>query len=335
MNYLIFGDIHISQSSLKECELIFQEIVGLCNKYSITHLISLGDNFDNNKPTASELNCFGKFIRQLGNRKIILLAAQSHESETLELSSVDIYGILSNNVTVCKEYKDQNHLYCGHFVLTDSNKNYGAKLSKENLKNYAYVFLGHQHSYQVIKPNICHLGSCRWINFDEAKDKHKVVALISDYCGEKEEVHFLGLKSPIPMIEIELGKNEEKIFNLPIDNDGRGQDKGKESGILGIKQPILRSLAEVIAFLDKTDPKTKVKVKILDFESFRQFLPLCNKYSTKFETFKYETSFEVVSANNQKCINKEMISFKESFTNWLKNQKIDPKIMEILQKEVE
>lgn len=95
------------------------------------------------------------------------------------------------------------------------------------------------------------------------------------------------------------------------------------------------NINDLINFLDKTSPKTKVKVKILDFESFRLFLPLCNKYSTKFVTFKYETSFEVVSVNNQKDTQTEMTSFKESFRNWLKQQTIDSKIAEILQKEIE
>ena len=133
----------------------------------------------------------------------------------------------------------------------------------------------------------------------------------------------------------ELDKKKEKSPILPIDNGVQAQYNGKESGILGLKQPILRSLAEVIALLDKTDPKTKVKVKILDFESFRQFLPLCSKYSIKFETFKYSTEFTVISDNVQKGILNEMTSFKESFTNWLRQQNVDQKIKEILQKEIE
>jgi hypothetical protein len=94
-------------------------------------------------------------------------------------------------------------------------------------------------------------------------------------------------------------------------------------------------ICQLSSFLTNLDSKTKVKVKILDFESFRQFLSLCNKYSTKFVTFKYETDFEIISVSNQKGLIKETITFKESFSNWLKNQKIDPKITEILQKEVE
>lgn len=333
-NILIFSDLHIQQSSLKECILILEEIGMLANKYNVDTLIDLGDTFDSLKPNSLELDAFATFIRR-SNKKIIILAADSHESTTQEESILNHYGILSDNIKIVKEYKDGNHLFCGHFVTKESNKNFGAKLSKEDLKNYVYVFLGHQHSYEVIKPNICHLGSCRYVNFDEAKDKQKIITIINDYGTDKEEVHFLGLKSPKPMIELQLSKKEEKSSILPIDNDGQSQDKGKESGILGIKQPILRSLTEITALLDKTNPKTKVKVKILDFESFRQFLPYTNKYSNKFSLFKYETDFTVILDNTQKCRLTEITNFKESFTNWLKNQKIDPKITEILQKEVE
>jgi len=335
MNYLIFGDIHVSQSSLKECKIIFKEIIDLCNKYSITHVISLGDNFNNNKPTASELNCLGEFIRGLGSRKIILLAAQSHESETVELSSVDIYGILSDNVKVVKEFKDGNHLYCGHFILSESNVNYGAKLSKEDFKNYIYCLLGHQHSYQIIKPNICHLGSSRYVSFSEANDKHKIVALITSYGEENEQIHFLSLKSPTKMVEFILNSNnsnelEEKNSKNPpkealqdtiLPKNGQvGKDTvNSNSSISQAQNPSNLSQIELLCQkLDKLDKNTKVKVKIMDFGSFRGFLPFVNKYSSKFETFKYETSFEVVSVDNQKCQSTEIKSFRESLSNYLK-----------------
>jgi DNA repair exonuclease SbcCD nuclease subunit len=247
-------------------------------------------------------------------------------------------------VSVVKEFKDGNHLYCGHFSLKESSKNYDAKISKTDLKDYLYVFLGHIHSYELIKPNIVHIGSCRYINFDEAKDKQKIVALITDYGTEAEKVHFMKLKSPIPMIQLELSKNclkntsKEALQNTIPDQIGNtGKDtidpKSKQIACTNLSNPY--SFEAVCQLLDKTDPKTKIKVKILDFESFRQFLPLVNKYTSKFEVFKYETDFEVISVNNQKCIDTETKSFKESFINWLKNQKIDQKITEILQKEIE
>jgi len=335
MNILIFGDIHICLSALEECTLIFDEIINLVSKYNVNQIISLGDNFDNTKPSALELNCLANFIKKLNNRKIILLSAQSHESLTTELSSLDHYGILSDNVQIVKEYKDGNHLLCIHDSVKESPINFDAKHSYQEYKDFIYVFAGHIHSYYILKPNFCGLGSCRFVSFTEANDKHKVVAIISDYGTDKEQVHFLKLKSPISMLELQLGRKEEKSPILPIDNDGQGQDKGKESGISGVKQPILRSLTEITTLLDKTDPNTKVKVKILDFESFRQFLPLCSKYSTKFETFKYETYFDVIKDLAPNSVKKEIINFKESLMIWLRNQKIDETIKEILQKEIE
>jgi DNA repair exonuclease SbcCD nuclease subunit len=353
-NILLFSDLHITQSSSKECISILEEIGMLTNKYNVDTLIDLGDTFDSLKPNSTELDIFATFIRKL-NKKIIILAANSHESTTQEESILNHYGILSDNVTVVKEFKDGIHLYCGHYSLKESTKNYDAKLSKEIFKDYLYVFLGHIHSYELIKPNVVHLGSSRYVSFDEVKDKQKIVSLITDYGTEGEKVHFLKLKSPIPMIQIELNSNNNNKLqenNLKINpKEAQGgttldqtRDIGKDtlepkSGKIACTNPPntnkFEDICQLSSFLDKTDPKTKVKIKIMDFESFRQFLPLCNKYSTKFETFKYETDFEVVSSNDKKCIQAEMTSFKESFINWLKNQKIDPKITEILQKEVE
>jgi DNA repair exonuclease SbcCD nuclease subunit len=238
-------------------------------------------------------------------------------------------------VTVVKEYKDGNHLYCGHFSIKESVNNYDAKLSKEDFVAYLYVFLGHIHSYQLIKPNVVHLGSSRYVSFDEAEDKAKIVALITDYGIETEKVHFMKLKSPIPMIQLELSKEEAQNPIL----DPHKETPNPKSSILAPTTPSnsrqFNSISAISSFLDKTDPKTKIKVKILDFESFRQFLPLVNRYDNKFSLFKYETDFTVISVNNQKVGLTETTNFKESFTKWLSQQNVDQKIKEILKKEIE
>jgi len=329
-NILLFSDLHITQSSLKECILILEEIGSIVTKCNVDTIIDLGDTFNSLKPSSIELDTFATFIRRV-NKKIIILAANSHESETEQQSILNHYGILSNNVQIVKEFKDGNHLYCGHFSIKESINNYDAKFSKEDFKNYLYVFLGHIHSYQLIKPNIIHLGSSRYVSFDEVKDKAKIVALITDYGAETERVHFMKLKSPIPMQELRLS---QKTF-LEGSNDATQEEKvagrAEENGFLGL----FEGVSELSTYLGKIDPNTKVKIKILDFESFRQFLPLVDKYSNKFHLFKYETNFTVISDNNKKQGQTEINSFKESFINWLKNQKIDPQITEILQKEVE
>ena len=329
-NVLIYSDEHRNISALKECNDIDNEIISLKEKYHCDTVISLGDNFDSIKPSSQELDQFAKFIKKL-NCKLIIIVANSHESTTQEESILNHYGILSDKVTIVKEYKDGNHLYCGHFSIKESSNNYGAKLSKEDFKNYLYVFLGHVHSYQLIKPNIVQLGSSRYVSFDEVEDKAKIVALITDYGTEREKCHFMKLKSPIPMVQLELGKNEISKAQNEAQNPKSSISEGQSAS--NLRQ--FNDISAISSYLSNLDPKTKVKVKIMDFESFRQFLPLVNKYSYKFEVFKYETNFEVVSVNNQKCKDTETKSFKESFLNWLKNQKIDEKIMQILQKEIE
>lgn len=121
------------------------------------------------------------------------------------------------------------------------------------------------------------------------------------------------------------------------ENEGMGKDTLKSKSLIsqGENPPNPSQIYLLCQKLDKLPPNTKVKVKILDFESFREFLPLCNKYNTKFETFKYTTEFNVVSDLVPDSAKKQMTSFKESFTNYLKNQTIAPEIVEILQKEIE
>ena len=333
-NVLLFSDLHITQSSLKECILILEEIGSLVTKYNVDTLIDLGDTFDSLKPNSIELDTFATFIRRI-NKKIIILAANSHESTTQEESILNHYGILSDKVQIVKEYRDANHLYCGHFSIKESISNYDAKLSKEDFVAYLYVFLGHIHSYQLIKPNVVHLGSCRYVSFDEAEDKAKIVALITDYGMETEKVHFMKLKSPIPMIELKLSKEEVKNPILDPHNEAPEAESSKIAPINPSNLRQFNTISVISSYLDKTDPNTKVKVKILDFQSFREFLPLVNRYNNKFYLFKYETNFTIIPDNNKKLGQTEMTSFKESFMNYLKNQKIDDKIREILQKEIE
>ena len=76
------------------------------------------------------------------------------------------------------------------------------------------------------------------------------------------------------------------------------------------------------------------KFILLPNKSFRQFLPLCNKYSTKFVTFKYETEFDVVSDLAPISVESQKTTFKQSILKWLENQQIDKTIKRILLEEI-
>jgi DNA repair exonuclease SbcCD nuclease subunit len=302
-NILIYSDIHLIEKDIVECNLVFDEIVQLCKTHSVDTVISLGDNFDNNHPNALELNSFAEFIKKLSNREIILLAAQSHESETTELSSVDIYGILTPNVKVVKEYIDEDKLYLGHFIVSEAIKGkFGNTVSKNTLKKYKNVFLGHQHQYEIIKPNVCQLGSCRWINFDESQDKNKVVCLIEGYNTENPKISYLPLLSPYPMIDVVTSSNPSKT---------------------GVSASNLGGLTDI---LDQLPQKTKIRVLFDQYDLWRSFLPLENRYKEKFNLFKIKKDF---TTNEIIIAKKEKQPLKESLEKWMNVNKVDNKIRQI------
>ena len=308
MNILIFGDLHLKKEELKECILVLEEIGMLCKKHEVSQVINLGDTFDVLKPESECLDVFSTFINRL-NRPMTVLAADSHESTTNEHSIVNHFGILNNNITVVKEYIDETFLYCGHFILNESKINYGAKLGKKDLEQYKLVYLGHQHTHQIIKPNICHLGSCRWVDFGESQDKAKVVCLIQNYKEKDQKIHFIALKSPYPMVDVHL---HEKV-------------------VLGASGEEIQGKFE--AYLDKLDPNTKVRVLFHDFQSYTQVIPKLYMYKSKFVQFKEKKEF-IISDLALRTPKTETSSLKESLTKYLEDNKIEDSIKQILLEEI-
>ena len=307
-NLLIYGDLHIKKEELKECILVLEEIGMLCNKHEVSHVINLGDTFDVLKPESECLDVFSTFINRL-NKPMIILAANSHESTTQEHSIVNHFGILNNNITVVKEYIDETFLYCGHFILNESKHNYGAKLGKKDLEQYKLVYLGHEHTHQIIKPNICHLGSCRWIDFAESQDKAKVVCLIQNYKEKEQKIHFIALKSPYPMVDVHL----------------------HEKTLLGACGEEIQGRFE--AYLDKLDPNTKIRLVFHDFQSYTQVIHSLEKYKNKFVLFKEKKEF-IISDLALRTPKTETSSLKESLTKYLEDNKIDDNIKQILLEEI-
>ena len=311
-NLLIFSDLHILEKDLDECSLVTSEIISLADKFKVDTVISLGDNFNNINPNPIELNFLANFINKLENRQIILLAAQSHESINKELSVLDHYGILNNNVKVVKEYIDRNLLYCGHFYVKESLKGkYGTTISKEQLKQYRQCYLGHQHSFQIIKPNTCQLGSCRFINFDEI-ESHKTVAIIENYEEHMPKTSFIALSSPYPM----------KVYHLSTSSSNPPENNLYHLNIGSLK-----------AELDQLSLKTKVKVIIEDFSSFKEFISFEVQYKSKFVKFIRENKFEL-STQIYNIESKRDTKIKPELEKYLADKKIDKEICNILLTEI-
>jgi len=338
MNILLFSDIHINKQDLPECQSILEEILSLCEQYQIDQVIDLGDTFNGLSPSSQELDTFSDFVNKL-NRKIIILAAQSHESENFEHSILNHFGILKKDtITILKEYHDDNHLFCGHFIVKESKKNFGATISKSELK-YKYIFLGHSHSFEIIKPNICQLGSVRFVDFAESEDKQKVVAIIENYGEKEEKVQFIPLKNPYPMIEYILGDNSNEINELDKVNENTPikdpiEVKKVVPGASGEQiAPLNDPVGQLIVQLDQTDPKTKIRIIYKNYELWRTFLPFQQKYKEKFVKFIDKKEF-IISANSQKREDKETVNLLELLNSWLEKNQIPEAIKKVLKEEI-
>jgi len=309
MIFLFFSDLHIKKNELTECSLVLNEILELCNKHNVEAVYDLGDTFDKINPESECLDLFAGFIKKL-NRPLLILAANSHESTTTEKSIVNHFGILHPKTMIQKEYNDENHLYLGHFIVNESTKNYGGSVSKSDLAKYKHVILGHGHSHEIIKPNICQLGSCRYIDFGESKDEAKYVGLCSDYKTQYEKWTFVKLNSCYKMQDVIIEQKDVAVSS------------GKESQA-GDKLDALNSVSE----------NTKIRVIFKDFDSYYSRIDELEQFKYKFALFQIKKDFLVLDNALIKA-KTETVSLKDSLTIYLDKNKVNEDIKQILLEEM-
>jgi DNA repair exonuclease SbcCD nuclease subunit len=328
MNLMFASDFHILESELLEINEIFAELLILKDKYSINKIIIPGDSFDSIKPTSKELDCLSNFFKNL-NIPIILIAANSHESTTPEDSVVNHFGLLNEKIYVCKEYIDEERLFVGHFGVKESTLGYGGTVSKTDLRKYKNVVLGHFHNHEIIKPNIMQLGSIRYVDFGEDKNIKKRIAICLNYGETDQKWLILALNSPYSMIDIELTKNSTSITS---------NDASKTKNIVPTSSgkrncASFLSISDITAYLDKLDSKIKIRVIFNNYDLWREFLPLSDKYKDKFFLFKEKKDFLISEHSLAKAKN-EMTSLKESLKNYLEKNKVEEEIKKIILEEI-
>ena len=307
-NILIAGDIHIREKELEECTLVLKEIAELIKTHNIDQLILTGDTFDVVKPTSREIDVFANFIKEI-NISIIVLAAQSHESTTPEESIINHFGILVDKIKVVKMYTDEHNLLVGHFIVNESTKNYGGTISKTTLKAYKFVVLGHGHSHEIVKPNICQLGSVRYVDFAESKDIAKYVSVYLNYRSDKEKWGFIPLKTPYAMKDLIIAKNAQPT--------------------LGNKQIEAQNWQSVI---EQLNAKTKLRIIFRDFESYYSNINDLQRFKDKFVLFSVKKDFLVEETILTSKV--ETHSMKDSLKNYLEQNKINEEIKRILLEEI-
>ena len=195
--YIVFTDPHIEESCIVELDKVFNEIALLSRGRPI--LVCVGDYYEKKYPTPREQyfgtmwalkfkKCFKDFIMVTGN----------HPDIDGKISSVSYLKLLGIQ-TVPEIVLDGT--YYGHYMVKESLCGFNETHEGKDLTNaYNLSILGHQHSFQVITiggNRIVHLGSCRYVDFGEAQDRHKYVMLV-DECDFKE----IPLSSVRPMIEV-------------------------------------------------------------------------------------------------------------------------------------
>jgi hypothetical protein len=94
----------------------------------------------------------------------------------------------------------------------------------------------------------------------------------------------------------------------------------------------INNLKDLTDYLDKLNPKTKVRIVFKDYELWRNFLPLWNDYEKKFILFKDKKEFITQLPSVQ--IRSKKIGLVESLKKFLEDNKVEEKIKEVLLKEI-
>jgi DNA repair exonuclease SbcCD nuclease subunit len=193
---LVFSDLHIDLENIQECISIMNEIKSIIADHKVDELVTIGDIFDKCNPSSEEINAFCNFLKGI-NAKTHIVVAPSHESITPENNIFKHFELLNPNIkTYFKELILYN-IYFGHFTVKESLKGFNETKSIHDFANYRYILLGHQHTWQKITDNSYHIGSSRWVRFDEDHKINKKVAIIHN-----DNIKFIDLKSPIKMLDV-------------------------------------------------------------------------------------------------------------------------------------
>ena len=327
MNILFATDFHIIESDLPEINAIFDELLIIKDKYCVNKLIIPGDSFDKISPTSKELDCLSSFLKKM-DIPTVLLAANSHESTSQTESVINHFGILQDTINVVKEYHDNNKLFVGHFIVNSSSRNFGGTVDLKSLSQYKYVVLGHGHNPEMISPNICQLGSIRYIDFGEDPKLSKIVAICTNYETNHPKWLWIPINSLYPMINIELGQND-KIDPTQMASNSKSSISQAQS-TSNSRQ--FSSIMAITPYLDQLDPKTKVRVIFQDYGLWREFLPLSETYKNKF--FKFVEKKDFIMSSNLVVAKQENITLKESLLKFLETNKIPEEIKKILLNEL-
>jgi len=208
MVQVFLSDPHIDEASIDELDVIFREIF---DKYDGNELYLLGDYYNKKHPTPLEITFGTKWMAIFkGKYKRVFALTGNHEEIDKKCSTIEYLQYLgiricTDEITIhtktleVDKYMQQGIIILGHFFIDKSNKVFTKyRYCLKDIENdYDYILLGHQHGFQKMSEKAYHLGSIRYITFNELEDNCKHIALIKD-----GKIEFPILNSVIPMIEV-------------------------------------------------------------------------------------------------------------------------------------
>jgi DNA repair exonuclease SbcCD nuclease subunit len=196
MRTLIVGDLHIEERAIAEIDKIFEKDI---LPIEADKFVQLGDWFHYNRPTPLELVYSVKLVAKLKHfYKEVVILSGTGEHDLLHDESVVSHLTSLGVKTVKGDYIDNNVFY-GHFMLHESRFAFGTgRMGIKDLEKYKFVFLGHQHSPEVLVPiKMYHVGSILYTSFSEVGDNKEVVLLEDNGVPQ-----FISLKAMIPMMDV-------------------------------------------------------------------------------------------------------------------------------------
>lgn len=196
---IVIGDIHVKESVFDELTNIFNEIYDFAKDENLSSINFLGDIFHTTHPSAKEVLFITTWIKKFSEVcPNILILKGNHGMTSDDVNFSDFLFCLSDdkcNVVVLEEaikIISGKKIYLGHFMLNESDLAFGTGIkSKEELKEFDYVILGHQHKFQKISDKIYHLGAVRKCTFGEAFYSDPKIAYFIN-----GNIHFKVLQSP-------------------------------------------------------------------------------------------------------------------------------------------
>jgi len=194
MRTLLVGDIHLNERYIEEIDSIFEKDI-----FPITadRLIQLGDFFDRNSPSPLEEKYGSELILKMKQHyKEVIILAGNGEHEYIRGTGI-VEHLQSLGIKIIKGDLIEDKILYGHWMVAESRLSFGQfKYKKSELSKYETVFLGHQHTFQIIAPNIIHLGSIRYVTFNEVGIPKSIVSL------EDGKPEYIPLKNTIDMVDV-------------------------------------------------------------------------------------------------------------------------------------